>query len=128
MSLTVASFAIIASSSCEDKSKESPVDNLPILKLSSFKRLGVENPCRKPTPYRSKTGIGILRSWKATSDTRNTSPMHAPLALKPPAVPALITKSGFRAWMAAYVARAAGTVPILSTPRAESFPDHTKLI
>uniref|UniRef100_A0A2P2L7E6 Uncharacterized protein MANES_04G078800 n=1 Tax=Rhizophora mucronata TaxID=61149 RepID=A0A2P2L7E6_RHIMU len=82
MSLTVASFAIIASSSCEDKSKESPVDNLPILKLSSFKRLGVENPCRKPTPYRSKTGIGILRSWKATSDTRNTSPMHAPLAWK----------------------------------------------
>lgn len=26
------------------------------------------------------TGIGILLSWKATSDARNTSPIEAPLA------------------------------------------------
>ena len=36
--------------------------------------------------------------------------------LKPPAVPALITRSGLNAWMEAYVTREAETVPTLSTP------------
>uniref|UniRef100_A0A0A9ETX7 Uncharacterized protein n=1 Tax=Arundo donax TaxID=35708 RepID=A0A0A9ETX7_ARUDO len=76
-------------------SRESPVDNLPTFKSSSFTILGVASVFRAPIPYMSKTGIGILLSWNATSDARKTSPMLAPLALKPPAVPALMIRSGF---------------------------------
>ena len=36
--------------------------------------------------------------------------------LKPPVVPALMIKSGCNAWIAAYVTRADGIVPILSAP------------
>lgn len=36
--------------------------------------------------------------------------------LNPPAVPALMTSSGFNAWIEAYVTRDAETVPMLSTP------------
>jgi hypothetical protein len=39
--------------------------------------------------------------------------------LKPPAVPALITRSGLNAWMEAYVTRDAETVPTLSTPEKD---------
>jgi len=68
--------------------------------------------------------MGIRRSWLATAVVRNTSPMPAPLRLKPPHVPALMSKSGGEevvvviVWRARKVATAAGTVPTLSTPEA----------
>ena len=46
--------------------------------------------------------------------------------LKPPAVPALITRSGLNTWMEAYVTREAETVPTLSTP--EKLPPNNKTI
>ena len=50
------------------------------------------------------------------------SPTLAPRAAKPPAVPALMMRSGDSSAMAAYVVSAAGTVPTAGTPCAVSVP------
>lgn len=68
------------------------------------------------------TGMGILLSWFTVVVPTNTSPMAAPWALKPPAVPTLMIKSGLYCWHAKYVLRAAGTVPTLSTLCSASLP------
>jgi hypothetical protein len=49
---------------------------------------------RIPGGGRGRTGMGMRRSWLAKPVARKTSPMAAPLERKPPAVPALTTRSG----------------------------------
>ena len=71
------------------------------------------------------TGMGILLSWFTVVVPTNTSPMAAPWALKPPAVPTLTSRSGLYCWQAKYVVNAAGTVPTLSTLCSASLPAHT---
>jgi len=70
--------------------------------------------------------MGILLSWKAECDAMKMSPTVAPLDLKPPAVPALMIKSGLKDWIAAYVTRAEDMVPTLSTPEEGSLPGQIK--
>jgi hypothetical protein len=56
---------------------------------------------------------------------RSRLPSLLTRALKPPAVPALMIRSGLKVWQARYVARLAGTVPMRSTLCSLSWPDHT---
>jgi hypothetical protein len=46
------------------------------------------------------TGMGIRLSWLIIAEDTNTSAICAPQDLNPPAVPALMTTSGLKAWMA----------------------------
>jgi hypothetical protein len=52
----------------------------------------------------------------------NTDPISAPRALKPPAVPALSTRSGLNALIARYVVNDAAFVPTLQTPYCSEGP------
>lgn len=67
-------------------------------------------------PHKSVNNIDVKKRERKID-------MHT---LKPPAVPALITRSGLNAWMEAYVTREAETVPTLSTP--EKWPQNSKTI
>lgn len=71
---------------------------------------------------RGRTGIWIRLSWLMTEAPTKTSPMAAPRAAKPPAVPMLSTRSGWKLWIARYAVSAAGTVPTWSTACTRHLP------
>jgi hypothetical protein len=81
-------------------------------------------PCGSslPTPYLSKPGNGMRRSWFWMAVDTKTSPISAPRALKPPAVPALITRSGLKAWMARYAVSVPALVPTSATSNLLHLP------
>ncbi len=73
---------------------------------------------------RLHTGMGIRRSWFMTAVPKYTSPIAPPRFLKPPAVPALMSRSGLNACSARYAVSAAGTVPTWSTLWMTHLPAH----
>ena len=71
------------------------------------------------------THAGLSHAHHTTphhTTSRHSLPIAADFLLNPPAVPALIIKSGLTCLMAIYVFRAAGTVPTSSTPYRGHFP------
>ena len=83
----------------------------------SWLRSAVEtytSPTEPPRACHTRSVSGLLGVRSAGA--------HAARALKPPAVPALRSKSGLSVLSTAYVASAAGTVPTEQTPKRASVP------